>query len=116
MVRNEMKLPLFHGNVTNDPKKYSFLCEVIQTSQQAVDDDVKKIQLETTLRGRALEWFMRFTWIPQGGIAKTLDEIQTWLFEEFKKLKSEAQYITELKEIKHFPNEMIWDFDQCLRH
>ena len=43
---------------------------------------------------------------------KTLDEIQTGLFEEFKKPKSEAQYITELKEIKQFPNEMIWDFDQ----
>ena len=43
---------------------------------------------------------------------KTLDEIQTGLFDAFKKLKSEAQYITELKEIKLFPNETIWDFDQ----
>ena len=33
------------------------------------------------------------------------------LFEEFKKPKSEARYITELKEIKQFPNETIWDFD-----
>ena len=24
----------------------------------------------------------------------------------------EAQYIMELKEIKQFPNEMVWDFDQ----
>ena len=55
---------------------------------------------------------MRFTWVPQGGTAKTLDEIRIGLFEEFKKPKSEAQYITELKEIKQFPNEMIWDFDQ----
>ena len=43
---------------------------------------------------------------------KTLDEIRKGLFEEFKKLKSEAQYMTELKEIKQFPNEAIWDFDQ----
>ena len=42
----------------------------------------------------------------------TLDDILMGLFEEFKKPKSEARYITELKEIKHFPNEMIWDFDQ----
>ena len=55
---------------------------------------------------------MRFTWIPRGGTAKTLDEIQLGLFEEFKKLKFEAQYINELKEIKQFPNETIWDFDQ----
>ena len=50
--------------------------------------------------------------MPQGGTAKTLDEIITGLFEEFKKPKFEAQYITELKEIKQFPNETIWDFDQ----
>ena len=43
---------------------------------------------------------------------KTLDEIHKGLFEEFKKPNSEAQYITELKEIKQFPNETIWDFDQ----
>ena len=43
---------------------------------------------------------MRFTRVPQGGTAKTLDEIFMGLFEEFKKPKSEPQYITELKEIK----------------
>ena len=41
-----------------------------------------------------------------------MDEIQIGLFEEFKKPNFEAQYITELKEIKQFPNETIWDFDQ----
>ena len=41
-----------------------------------------------------------------------MDEIHKGLFEEFKKLNSMAQYITELKEIKQFPNETIWDFDQ----
>ena len=43
---------------------------------------------------------------------KKLDEIHDELFEEFNNLKSEAQYITELKKIKQFPNETIWDFDQ----
>ena len=42
---------------------------------------------------------------------KTLDEIRKGLLQEFKKPKYEAQYITELKEIKQFPNEMVWDFD-----
>ena len=41
-----------------------------------------------------------------------LDGIRIGLFEEFKKPKYEAQYITELKEIKQFPNETIWYFDQ----
>ena len=58
---------------------------------------------------------MRFTWIPQGGTAKTLDEIQMGLFEEFKRPKFEAQYINKLKEIKQFPNETIWDFDQWFK-
>ena len=107
-----MKLPIFHGNGTDDPEQYWLLCEAIWTSRQTVDDDVKKSQLETTLRGHALEWFMRFMRVPQGGTTKKLDEIQIGLFEEFKKPKFEAQYITELKEIKQFPNETIWDFDK----
>ena len=107
-----MKLPIFQGNGTDDPEQYQFLCEAIWTARQTIDVDVKISQLATTLRGRALEWFMRFTWVPQGGTAKTLDEIRTGLFEEFNKSKSKAQYITELKEIKQFPNETIWDFDQ----
>ena len=41
-----------------------------------------------------------------------MNEISIGIFEEFKKPKSKAQYIIELKEIKQFPNEMIWDFDQ----
>ena len=55
---------------------------------------------------------MKFIQVPQGNLAKTLDEIQTRLIQEFIKPNSEAQYITELKEIKQFPNETIWDFDQ----
>ena len=107
-----MKLPIFNGNDTNDPEQYWFFCEEIWTARQIINDDVKKSQLATTLRGHAFEWFMRFTWVPQGGTAKTLEEIRTGLFEEFKKPKSESQYISELKEFRQFPNEMIWDFDQ----
>ena len=107
MVGNEMKLPIFHGNDIDDPQQYWFLCKEIWTARQTVDDTVKKRQLETTLRGRALGQYMRFMLVPQGGTAKTLDEIHEGLFEEFKKPKSEAQYITELKEIKQFPNETI---------
>ena len=43
---------------------------------------------------------------------KNLDEIPKGMLEEFKKPKYEAQYITELKEIKQFHSEMVWDFDQ----
>ena len=46
---------------------------------------------------------------------KTLDEVREGLIEEFWKTKSEAQYIIELKEIKQFPNETVWDFDQIFK-
>ena len=85
-----MKLPIFQGNNIDDLEQYWFLCEVIWTTRQRVDDDVKKIQLETTLKGRALEWYMRFMLVPQGGTSKTLEEIRKGLFEEFKKPKFEA--------------------------
>ena len=111
MAGDEMKLPIFHGNDTDDPEKYWFLCELIWTARQTVNDIIKKSQLETTLRGRALDWYMKFMLVPRGGTMKKLDEIRKGLFEEFKKLKYEAQYITELKEIMQFPNETIWDFD-----
>ena len=45
-------------------------------------------------------------------MTKTLDEIRKGLLKEFKKPKTKAQYITKMKEIKQFPNEMVWDFDQ----
>ena len=65
-----------------------------------MNDNVKKRQLATTLKGHALDWYMRFILVPQGGTAKTLDEICKGLFVKFKKPKLEAQYITELKVIK----------------
>ena len=65
-----------------------------------MDDEVKKGQLVRTLIGHALDWFMKFVQVPTGARVKTLDEVRKGLIEEFRKPKSEAQYITELKEIK----------------
>ena len=35
---------------------------------------------------------------------------------KFKKLKSESQCITELKEIKQKPTESVWEFDQKFKN
>ena len=105
MAGDDVKLPLFHGNGTNVPEQYQFLCEAVWTIRQTTDDDVKKGQLVTTLRGPMLDWYMKFIQVPTGTPAKNLDEFKIGLIEEFRKPKSEAQYITELKEIKNFPNE-----------
>ena len=55
---------------------------------------------------------MKFMQVPTGNLVKTLPEIRNRLIEEFRKPKSKLQYITELKEIKQYPNESVWDFDQ----
>ena len=112
MGGDDVKLPLFHGNETEDPKKYWFLCEVVWTVKQALDDDAKKGQLVMTLRGHALDWFMKFVQVPTGTPTMTMAEIRKGFIEEFIKMKSEAQYIIELKEIKKYPNEIFWDFIQ----
>ena len=43
MGGNEMKLPIFNNNGTDNQEQYWFLCEAIWTAWQIVDDDVKKI-------------------------------------------------------------------------
>ena len=55
---------------------------------------------------------MKFVQFPMGAQDKTLVEVRKGLIEEFIKPKSEAQYITEFNEIKQYPNEIVWDFDQ----
>ena len=94
MVGGDMKLPLFHGNGTDDPEQYWFLCEAVWNVRQATDDDVKKGQLATTLRGHVLDWFMRFIQVPQATLVNSLGEIRMRLIKELRKPKSEAQYIT----------------------
>ena len=58
---------------------------------------------------------MKFVQVPMGTPTKTLVEVRKGLIEEFKKPKSEGKYITELKEIKQYPNETVWDFDQRIK-
>ena len=66
----------------------------------------------TTLRGHALDWYMKFSIVPVGAAQKTLDQIQVGMIYEFIKLKYESQCITRIKEINHLPIESNWDFDQ----
>ena len=112
MMADDVKLPFFQGNGTEDPEQYWFLCEAVQTIKQVQGNDIKKGQLTTTFRGWVLDWYMKFVQVPTGHPQKILAQIRTRLIEEFKKPKYESQYITKLKEIKQYPNESIWDFDQ----
>ena len=95
-----------------DPKQNWFLCEAGWMVRLVHGTNVKKAQMITTLRGRALDWFMKFCAAPTGTPQKTLEEIRAAMISEFRKLKSESQCMTDIKEIKQALAETVWDFDQ----
>ena len=68
----------------------------------------------TNPKGRGY-WFMIFFQFPLGDPTKTLVEVRKGLIEEFRKLKYEAQYIIELKQIKQYPNEIVWYFHERIK-
>jgi hypothetical protein len=111
-VDNTLRLPEFQGVGSEDPEQHLFVCETIWAAKNVQDEAVKIVQLETTFRGCALVWYMKLQSITPTGQARTLAEIRQALLKEFKKPKSESQYITELKEIKQVQTESVWDFDQ----
>jgi hypothetical protein len=78
-----------------DPDQHWFLCEAIWNIKNVTDEVVKINQFSTTLRDRALSWYMKLV----QGLAqpKTLNEIKNALISEFKKPKLESHCITELK-------------------
>ena len=98
---DDMKLLVFKGIGLEDPKQHWFLCNVVQSVKQDVDDAIKMAQLTTTFRDRALNQFMKYS----NGQVRTLLEVKAAMIVEFKKPKSKSQCITELKEIKQKTNE-----------
>ena len=68
-----------------------------------------------TLRGHALDWFMKFCATPVGTPQKTHEENWWAMISDFWKPQSESQCITEIKEIKQDLAEMVWDFDQWFK-
>ena len=69
----------------------------------------------TAMRGRVLDWYMKFFVVPTRVTQKTLDQIQAGLIDGFRKPKSESQCITEIKEIKQLSTKSVRDFYQRLK-
>jgi hypothetical protein len=97
-MADEMRLPIFRGDGSEDLEHHWFLCEAVWNIKSITDEAIKRTPFSTTLRDRALSWYMKLV----QGLAqpKPLNEIKNALIVEFKKPKSESQCITELKEIK----------------
>jgi len=77
-----------------------------------MDDDLKKVQLVITLQDKALRWYIKYS---TTHLAVKLKATKDALNNDFKKPKSQAQFVTEFKEIKWKVNESSWDFDQSLK-
>ena len=107
-MADDIKLPVFRGTGLEDPYHHWFLCEAMWNVKQVIGNDIKMVQLTTTFRDRALNWFMKYS----NGQARTLAEVKNALTAEFKNLNLESQCITELKEIKQKSTKMVWEFDQ----
>jgi hypothetical protein len=109
-MADEMRFPIFRGDGSEDPDQHWFLCEAVWNIKNVTDEAVKRTQFNTTLRDRALSWYMKLV----QGLAQPqpLNEIKNALIAEFKKPKSESQCITELKEIKQKVVKPVWEFDQ----
>jgi hypothetical protein len=106
---DEMRLPIFRGDGSEDPDQHWFLCEAIWNINNVTEEDVKRAQFSTTLRYRALSWYMKLV----QGLAhtKSLNEIKNTFIIEFKKPKLESQCITDMKEIKQKVAEPVWEID-----
>jgi hypothetical protein len=58
-MADEMRLPTFRGDGSEDPDQHRFLCEVVWSIRNVIDEDVKRDHFSTTLRDRALRWYMK---------------------------------------------------------
>ena len=104
-MADEMRLPIFRGDGSEDPDQHWFLCKAVWSITQVNDEADKRDQFSTTLRDCALSWYMNFS--TSSAQHKPLNTIKTTLSEEFKKPKSELQCIIELKEIKQRVAETV---------
>ena len=58
---DDMKLLTFRVTGAEDPEQHWFLCEAMWTIKGLQDDNIKIVQLVTTLRERSLTWYMKYT-------------------------------------------------------
>lgn len=49
-MENEMKISIFKGIGSEDPEQFWFIANAIWTTQQIIDDNIKKVQLVIALQ------------------------------------------------------------------
>lgn len=86
-----MKMFVFKGLGTKDLEQFWFIVDVVWKAQNITKENMKKVQLVTTLQDKALSWYIKFF---SGKLNATMLETQQVLNNEFKKPKSQAVSVT----------------------
>jgi hypothetical protein len=60
-MADEMRLPIFRGDGSEDPDQHWFLCEAVWSIKKVTDEAVKRTQFSTTLTDCTLNWYMKFS-------------------------------------------------------
>jgi hypothetical protein len=105
------RYPKFWGKGDEDVEKHWFLCEAIWRSRGTLDAN-KLVEFQTTLRGRALKWYMKAIEPGVQGQAFTLAQVCLKFIAEFKLPQSEKQALSELREIQQREGESSWEYSQ----
>jgi hypothetical protein len=85
-MADELRFSIFRGDGSKDLDQHWLLCEAVWNIKNVTDKSFKKTQFTTTLRYRALSWYMNLV---QGLVhPQTLNVIKNTLIAEFKKPKS----------------------------
>jgi hypothetical protein len=78
-----IRLPKFHGEGSEDPKKHLFICENIWEAKQIIDEDTKVAHLTITFRNHTLDWFMSLAVNSPQGAPTTIVDVKKELINEF---------------------------------
>jgi hypothetical protein len=77
-----------------------------------MEKEAKIAQLDTTLKDKAMMWYMKYNSTTPAVQARSLKEIKRYQLREFQRPKSESQYITKVKDINQLVVETSWDYHQ----
>jgi hypothetical protein len=58
-MEDEMRLPIFRGDGSEYLDQHWFLCEAVWNIKSITNKAIKRTQFSTTLRDRALRWYMK---------------------------------------------------------
>ena len=96
MAGSFTRYPEFSGQGNDDVEQHWYLCEAIWRARQTPDAG-KLIEFQTTLRERALQWFIKWSEAHPNLI---IADVKRDFVREFKLPQMDQQGLSELWEIK----------------